>query len=191
MKRLNDLVILCSESAWLFVLSIVAAFGSLAFVLMNVSKVMQHLVGHEAFDMQNSLTVAQVFEQLPSYTQEAKQLYYAFSFADFFFPLFAALFMAGLAAFAVRHAFPDLYQRLNASSLFALLLIPAAFDWLENIFALTVISSFPEQRETAASLMIVAKKAKLASIVLAQVLVLIALGASAVKWLTVKLGAGQ
>lgn len=182
MKILNDLVILCSTSAWLFILSIVAAFGSLAFVLTNISNVMKDLVGHEAFDMQNSLTVPQVFEQLSVYTPEVKQLYYAFSFADFFFPFFAALFMGAVAAFSIRHAFPDLYTRLNASSLFALLLIPAAFDWLENIFALTVIGSFPEQSETAASLMIMAKKAKLASIVLAQLLVLIALAGSAARW---------
>ena len=147
---------------------------------------MKHIVGHEAFDMQNALTVPQVFEQLSVYTPEAKQLYYAFSFADFFFPFFAALFMSATAAFALRHAFPAWYQKLNASSLFALLLIPAAFDWLENIFALTVISSFPEQREITASLMILAKKAKLASLVLAQLLVLVALGGSAVRWFYVR-----
>jgi hypothetical protein len=136
--------------------------------------------------MQNSLTVTQVYEQLSAYPQAAKQLYYAFSFVDFFFPFFAALAMAAPAAFALRHAFPALYQRLNASSLFALLFIPTAFDWLENVFALTVISSFPEQRENVAALMILAKKAKLASIVIAQTLVLIVLVASAWRWVQIR-----
>lgn len=186
MKKLNDLVILASRSGWLFLLSIVAAFGSLVFVFNNVNVVMQDLVGHVVFDMQNTLTVTQVFEQLSAYTQEAKHLYYAFSFVDFFFPFFAALVMAAPAAFALRHGFPDLYQRFNAMSLFGLLFLPTAFDWLENIFALTVISGYPEQRETAASLMVMAKKAKLASIVVAQVLVLVALVASAFRWISVR-----
>jgi len=185
-KRLNDLVVLTSRSGWLYLLSIVAAFGSLFFVFGNINAVMLDVTGHDLFDLQNSLTVAQVFEQSRAYTPEAKQLYYAFSFVDFFFPFFAALFMAATAAFALRHGLPDFYRKMNAASLFTLLFTPTVFDWIENVLALIVVSGFPEQRETAASLMVLAKKAKLGAIVAAQLMVLAALLASAVAWIRVR-----
>lgn len=150
---------------------------------------MQDSVGFVVFDMQNKLTVPHVFEQLSAYTPETKQLYYAFSFVDFMFPFFAALFMAAAAAFALRHAFNEFYLRVRDSSLFALLFLPTALDWTENIFALTVISSYPDQRETAAALMIWAKQGKLVSIVIAQTAVLIALLASGWRWTAIRLTA--
>ena len=186
MKKINDLVIFASHSGWFFILSFVGAFGSLIFVFGNINAVMESLAGNVVFDMQNTLTVAQVFDQLSAYSDEARHLYYAFSFVDFFFPFFAGLVMAAPAAFAIRHTSPALYGRLNSVSLFALLMVPTLFDWLENILALTVISSFPEQRETAAQMMIFAKKAKLASIVIAQAIVVIALAGSAVRWVYIK-----
>ena len=179
---MNNLIVLTSRSGWLYLLSIVVTFGSLFFAFGNLNAVMLDLTGHDLFDMQNALTVTQVFQQSQTYTPEAQQLYYAFSFVDFFFPFFAALFMAATAAFAIRHGLPAFFSKMNDASLFTLLLTPALFDWLENIFAIIVVSGFPEQRETAASLMVLAKKAKLGAIVAVQLIVLGALLASAAGW---------
>lgn len=186
MKRLNNLVVLTSQSGWLYLLSIVGTFGSLFVVFRNINAVMRDVTGHELFDMQNALTVQQVFEQSRAYTTEAKQLYYAFSFVDFFFPFLAALFMAATAAFALRHGLPDFYRKMNSASLFALMFIPTLFDWIENSFALLVVSSFPEELGTAASLMVLAKQAKLGSIIAVQLIVLAALLTSVAGWLRIR-----
>lgn len=189
MRTLNDLVVLASRSASLFLLSLLITVGSLAIVFPGVNAVMQETVGHDVFDMQNTLTVEQVFKQLEAYAPETKQLYYAFSFVDFLFPFFASLLNAAVAAYALRVGAPELYRQCADRALFAWLFVPAAFDWLENVAALGIVGAYPEQRETLASLMIWAKQAKLFSLVVAQAVVLGSVLLGLWKWARVRLGA--
>ena len=186
---LNNLIIYGSRHAWLFLLATIVTFGCLFAVFGPLGKVFDELTaGQQMFDFQNSLTTTQITEQLPVYTESAKQVYYAFSFADFFFPFFAALFLASIAAFSLRHLAPGAYAWVTERRLWPMLMIGAAFDWLENIFALTVVSAAPEATPLAATLLVIAKKAKLAAVLVAQLLGWGLLLMAILKWLAARVG---
>lgn len=171
MRALNNLILFCSRNAWLFLLTTGITFGCLFAAFFPMGVAFAELTGGEQmFDFQNTLTVEQIFAQLPNYTPGATQLYYAFSFVDYFFPFFAGLFLAALAAFGLRHFSPGAYDWVTVRNLWPLLMIGTAFDWAENCFALTVISQYPQEAQTAAALLVLAKQGKLASILVAQFL---------------------
>lgn len=188
MRWYSKLVISTSESAWLFVMSAVFAFGSLAFVFNNIKIPFEKTVGSPMFDFQNTLTTAQIFEQLPHYDESMFALYDAFLFIDFYFPFFAGLVMAAAGAFALRHLAPEFYKRASAGNLFALFLIPTVFDWGENTFALALVNAYPTELQWAATGLVLFKKAKLAGIILFQGLVILLLLAAAFKWVGIKTG---
>ena len=106
MRILNDLIIRVSRSAWLFMMSALFAFGSLGFVFLNIDVAYQAIVGAPIFDLQNNLTVEQIFEQLKSVDESARSLYFAFAFVDFYFPFFAGLVMAA-AGYGTLAAVPE------------------------------------------------------------------------------------
>lgn len=164
------------------------AFGSLAFVFMNIKVPFEKTVGSPMFDFQNSLTVEQIYAQLPLYDESMFALYRAFLFVDFYFPFFAGLVMAAAGAFAWRNLMPTRYETIRSKHLFALFLIPTLFDWSENIFAIIVVGSYPEEVRWAATLLVLCKKGKLATVILAQGIVLLSLVAAGLKWLGTKAG---
>jgi hypothetical protein len=182
MRWYHDLVVRVSHSAWLWVMSAVFAFGSLYFVFLNINVPFEQMVGAPMFDFQNGLTVAQVFEQLPGYDERAIALYHAFLFVDFYFPFFAGLVMASAGAFAWRHLAPRVYEALDSRSLFVIFLVPTLFDWGENLFAIAVVGAWPERLGWAATLLVLCKKGKLATVMAFQAVVLISLLAAAAKW---------
>jgi len=188
MRWYNDLVIRVSKSAWLWIMSTVFAFGSLYFVFLNINVPFEAIVGAQMFDFQNELTVEQIFAQLPNYDEHARALYTAFMFIDFYFPFFAGLTMAAVAAFALRHLAPGKYAQIDAKNLFALFLIPTLFDWGENISAIITVGAYPEELTAAATALVLFKKGKLASVMLAQTITLLLLLAATLKWLGVKVG---
>ena len=188
MRWYNDLVIRTSQSPWLFINSAIFAFGSLAFVFMNINVPFEAIVGAQMFDFQNGLTADQIFAQLENYDESARALYHAFLFIDFYFPFFAGLVMAAAGAFAWRYLFPQRYQAFRARNLFIIFLIPTLFDWGENIFALTVVNGWPEQLGWAASGLVLCKKGKLASMMLFQGVVWLTLALSLLKWLGTRTG---
>jgi hypothetical protein len=188
MKRLNNLVILVSQSAWLFVMAAVFAFGSLGIVFFNINDVFEVMVGAQMFDFQNDLTVAMIYEQLPNYSYAARKLYFAFIFVDFFFPFFAGLVLAASATFALRHLSTKWYDSLDGRNLFALFFIPTLFDWCENIFALIVVNGYPDELTVAATMLVIAKKGKPASVMLMQAGTWILLLMAALKWAGSKAG---
>lgn len=184
MRQLNDLIIRTSQSWWLFLLSVIVAFGSLFAVFGPIQLAFAELTGGlTPFDFQNSLSVEQIFEQLAVWNEAAVQLYYAFSFVDFFFPFFAGLFLAAIAAFSLRHLSPRLYERVAPGRLFVLLMLGPAFDWLENLCALFVIGRYPAEMTAAASLLVVAKQGKLAAVMLTQLIAISLLLLASLKWI--------
>ena len=126
--------------------------------------------------------------QLAGYTESARQLYYAFAFTDFFFPFFASLFLAAVAAFSLRHISANWYAVACDKNLFALFFLGALFDWLENIFALVVISSYPDTSEMMANLLVLAKKGKLTMLMISQPIAWLLLAIAILKWLGRKAG---
>lgn len=183
MKFLNDLVIQVSHSAGLFLFSAVLAFGSLFIVFFNINDVFEPIVGAELFDFQNDLTVEQVFEQLPGYNESAIALYYAFVFIDFFFPVFASLTLGAASALAIRYLSTKWYSKISGLNLFAIYFIPATFDWIENISAITVINAYPSELTLAAGVLVLAKKGKLATIAVMQLISWTFLLVALLKWL--------
>ena len=171
MKTINNLVLQVSQSGWMFILSACIAFGSLIFVFFNIREVFEPIVGAPMFDFQNDLTVEKIFAQLPNYNESAISLYNAFVFVDFFFPFFAALVLAAAGAFAIRRLSSKWYDAINDRSLFALFFIPTLCDWAENIFAIAVVNSYPDELTLAATMLVIAKKGKLATLVILQLLV--------------------
>jgi len=175
MRSLNNLVVRVSKSGWLFVFSAVFAFGSLGLVFFNINDVFREIVGAQLFDFQNDLTVAAIFEQLPSYSPAARKLYYAFIFVDYFFPFFAGLVLAAAGAFALRHLSTKWYEIIDTRNLFSVFFIATVFDWLENTFALIVINAYPDELTTMATFLVLAKKGKLMSVMIMQGIVWILL----------------
>lgn len=120
--------------------------------------------GHEPFDFQNKLTVAQIDEQLPDYTAESKRLYTLFFVIDFFFPFIASIFLSLLWAVLLPRPEAPLYGQLlrwNAP-LFAFL--PALFDWGENVCFLVIINRYPVVMPRLARIGVVFKRLKLAAL---------------------------
>jgi len=188
MRWYNDLVIRTSKSPWLFINSAIFAFGSLAFVFMNINVPFEVIVGAQMFDFQNSLTTEQIFTQLKNYDESARALYHAFLFIDFYFPFFAGLVMAAAGAFAWRHLSPRHYEAIRMRNLFIIFMIPTFFDWGENLFALTVVNAWPDELGWAAAGLVLCKKCKLASMMFLQAVVFLSLVLALLKWLGAKVG---
>lgn len=188
MKFLNNLVIKVSYSAGLFLFSAVLAFGSLFIVFFNINDVFEPIVGAQLFDFQNDLTIEQVFQQLPNYNDTAVSLYYAFLFIDFFFPIFASLTLGAASAFAIRYLSSKWYDKISSLNLFAAYFIPAAFDWVENISAITVINAYPNELTAVAGLLVIAKKGKLTTVMAMQLISWAFLLVALLKWIGAKLG---
>jgi hypothetical protein len=188
MKFLNNLVVQVSHSAGLFIFSAVLAFGSLFIVFFNINAVFEPMVGAQLFDFQNELTVEQVFQQLPNYNDAALALYSAFVFIDFLFPVFASLTLGAASAFAVRYLSSNWYATANRLNLFTIYFVPATFDWIENISAITVINAYPNELMAAAGLLVLAKKGKLASVMALQPVSWVLLLVALLKWIGAKVG---
>jgi hypothetical protein len=186
MRWYNDLVVRVSQSAFLWLMSTVFAFGSLLFVFKNINIPFELAVGAPMFDFQNELTVAQIFAQLPYYDEQVRALYSAFLFIDFYFPFFAGLTLAAAAAWAWRYLAPGFYENFRTRSLFALFLIPTLFDWSENLSAIAVVNAWPDELTWAAGLLVLFKKGKLATVLLLNLITGASLIAAALKWALVK-----
>lgn len=188
MQSLNNLMLRFSRSWPLFLLAAVVTFGSLYLFTGVIGPRFAELTGGSPpFDLQNALTVDQVYEQLPAYPEDARRLYYAFSAIDFAFPLFASLFLAAIAAFSLRYLWPAGYEWVTERRLWVLLLLPAVFDWAENVFALTVITNYGQELRGAAAMLIYAKLGKLSLVTVSQLLAWGLLLLAAVKWVRVRL----
>jgi hypothetical protein len=181
--RLNRFIIGCSESWWKFLLLFVG-FNATMFGLQQITARFPDVTaGDIPFDMQNELTPAQIFAQLDGYTDQAFELYSVFQAIDYVFPVVAGLFLAAVCAFALRHAAPALYQTAADKNLFLLLLVPTAFDFMENFSLLRVVAAWPEQAELAATMAVAAKFGKLSSMNVAFVLTGTLLLWAATTWL--------
>lgn len=188
MHALNSVIIRISKSGWQYVLVFAGFFGTLQALLRIGKRFPELAAGAVPFDLQNQLTVEQIFTQLAGYTEEAFQLYYFFTAIDFFFPLFAGLFLGATVAFLLRHSLPRWYAIAEEKNLFVLFLLATLFDWLENITVLSVMAGYPNELSSIATLAVAAKMGKLGFVFLFQGLVLLLLIFSAGKWLARKAG---
>jgi hypothetical protein len=67
-------------------------------------------------------------------------------------------------AFALRNSLPRLYAALVARKLLLVLMLATAFDWLENVTAVSTIILYPAEVSWLPAMLVVAKKCKLAAL---------------------------
>jgi len=184
--RLHDLIIDCSRTWWKFLLVATVQVGTLL-MLQRISNNFPDVAGGwQPFDMQNDLQPDEIYTQLEAYTPQAFDLYTSFQLIDFVFPAAAALMLASACAFLLRYIATDFYQQIYDRKLFLLLLAPAIFDYLENIFLFWVVNNWPEQSNAAATLAVAAKLGKLATLISVFVLTGVLLVTAILMWIVRK-----
>jgi hypothetical protein len=182
MRGLQRLIIGLSTSGPWYVLALVTALGSFA-ILARIGTAFPDLAGGALpFDLQNTLSPGDVHAQLAGWTPAARRLYFVFSAVDWIFPLAAGLFQAATITFCLRQGLPRAYRWLTSRHLLPLLLLPTAADWLENILAVSVVASYPPGLPWLPVALVAAKQAKLASLALAQGLMIGLLVYTAGRW---------
>jgi hypothetical protein len=169
LSRLQTLLIRVSRTPVLF-LGVMLAFGLSAAALTWSGAQFKAVTGHEPFDVQNGLTRTDIAAQLADYTPASRSAYALFATVDFAFPLLGSLFLGGLIAFLLRNTLPAVYARVTARRLLVLALLPALFDWAENLAALLLINLAPGSDALATALLIF-KQLKLISLAAIQVVV--------------------
>jgi hypothetical protein len=187
LNRLQTLVIRVSQTWWLYLCVVVLFAGSLLSLLRIGEKFPSHAAGNLPFDLQNALTAAEVYPQLATWTENARTLYYAFTLIDYAFPFFAGLFIAATATFALRNSLPKWYAALAERNLLPVFMLGTAFDWLENLAALGVISLYPAEIGWLPLVLVIAKKLKLVCVMNAQAAMLLLLLYAAGNWLAARL----
>ncbi len=179
--RLEEFVLRVSRTWWLYLGVLFLFVGSLQALTRIGQKFPAFAGGSIPFDLQNDLRADQVYAQLAGYTEPARELYYAFTLIDYAFPFFAGLFITATVAFALRNGLPGVYAAVIARKLLLVLMLPTAFDWLENVSAVSAILVYPTEVRWLPLLLVAAKKCKLATLVVSNVVmagvVLVATGA--------------
>ncbi|MEQ1800708.1 MAG: hypothetical protein ABL989_02230 [Gammaproteobacteria bacterium] len=180
--RLQDLAIRISRTWWLYLIVLVLFVGSLQALMRIGERFPEYAAGAAPFDLQNDLQAAQVYPQLAGYTEQARELYYAFTLIDYAFPFFAGLFITATVAFGLRNGLPRVYEALVARKLLLVLMLATAFDWLENVAAVSTIVLYPTEVGWLPALLVLAKKCKLGFIVVSNGAMFIAVLAAAGAW---------
>jgi hypothetical protein len=161
-RQLSDFIVGTSRSFPRFLLAAALGPATLFLVLFPIMRGFAALSGGlQPFDWQNELTAAEVIEQLPAYTEPMRQLYYAHAFIDYVFPIFVAAFFGAIAAFALRHGVPRLYDRAARLGIFALYFVSVPFDYCENTGSLAAILFYPSPPGPWADLILFGKSVKL------------------------------
>jgi hypothetical protein len=183
LARLQDLILRISRTWWLYLIVLVLFAGSLR-ALTRIGELFPAYAGGAVpFDLQNDLRADQVYPQLAGYTEQARELYYAFTLIDYAFPFFGGLFITATVAFALRSSLPRFYNALVARKLLLLLLLATAFDWLENLLAVATIGLYPTEVGWLPTLLVVAKKCKLATLLVSNGAMFAAVLLAAGTWL--------
>jgi len=185
--RLQDLILRISRTWWLYGAVLFLFVGSLQALLRIGKHFPAYSGGAMPFDLQNDLGAGEVYPQLAGYTDQARELYYAFTLIDYAFPFLAGLFITATVAFALRASLPRLYAALVARKLLLVLMLATAFDWLENVTALTTIVLYPAEVGWLPTLLVVAKKCKLATLLVSNGTMFAAVLFAAGHWLVQRL----
>lgn len=183
LNSLQNFTIRISRTWWLYLIVVFLAFGSLRSLMVIGEMFPAAAAGAVPFDLQNELAPAEVYPQVAGYTQKARELYYAFTLIDYAFPFFAGLFIVATTAFGLRHGLPSWYDWLVARRLLPVFMLGSAFDWLENIVAVTIIDLYPTEVAWLPGLLVLAKRCKLALTILAQGFMVVALLVAAGRWI--------
>ena len=186
--RLQDLVIRISRTWWLYLIVLFLFIGSLQALMRIGKRFPVYAAGSPPFDLQDDLRAAEVYPQIAGYTEQARELYFAFTLIDYAFPFFAGLFITATVAFALRYSLPRFYEVLIARKLLLVLMLATAFDWLENVVAVSIIALYPAEAGWLPGLLVAAKKCKLGFMWVSNGAMLLAVVAAAGTWLARRIG---
>jgi hypothetical protein len=100
--------------------------------------------GLRPFDLNRGITVATMYAELPSYTDDSRRIYLGFSLLDYLYPAAAAAFFCLLWAWIFRRFPNGMFGRLVAVGILFFPLVFMLIDWLENAGFLLVIFAYPE-----------------------------------------------
>ena len=173
--RLVDVVDRVSRSWRALAVTTVLFFGTFGLLMLAAAYFREASGGAEPFDLQNVLTADDVREQLAGYGDGAELRYLLFSAVDVFFPLFGALLLASVSAACLRSVSPRTYERAMRSRLILLFFVPTLMDWTENVFAVWLVVAGEPESSFAITGLLVAKAAKLATLVAAQATCVVAI----------------
>lgn len=119
-------------------------------------------IGVPPFDFGGELRIADVYEQLPLYTESTRALYRLFFVSDVLAPLGESfLFLLVLAA-ALRGGPEPLRRLLIRINATVLALVPIGVDGAENVGFLIAIERYPVRSELVVSLAILFRQARIA-----------------------------
>jgi hypothetical protein len=187
---LQRLIVRISATGTWYVAVLAVAVGSFMTLMRIGAAFPAFASGKAPFDLQNGLEAGDVYRQLSGWTPAARQLYFFFSAVDWVFPLAAGLGLAATVTFCLRRSAPRAYAWLTARTLLPLLLAPTAFDWLENIFAVAAVATYPQGPAWLPAALVVAKRAKLAGLAVVQPVMLGLVLYTAGRWLVSRRRAG-
>lgn len=163
LKALNDLVLRGSHYPLLILILFVASnlgYG----VLYVMAQLFDGATGGLfVFDGQPSLTVGGIYDQLPRYTEEARNIYRAVVAVDVVLPSVSYAFFALFSAALLRVSPIPLARRLARVGVPLLALLPIPFDLVETLGFLFVVESYPGRVESVASVALVFQDLKYAS----------------------------
>jgi hypothetical protein len=159
-RTLSNFVLRAGKSWPLFILAAILGPATLVWVLFPLMEAFTEISGGFApFDWQVDLDRQAIAEQVQAYTPAMLKIYAAHTAVDFVFPVFMGVFFGAVAAFFLRIGTPGVFEYLSGKGLFAVFLIGAPFDMLENIGALGVL--WAANIDPWATLLIMAKQVKL------------------------------
>lgn len=169
MGWLNSLIVRWSYRWWSIALTIVAfaiSFWSLFVIGDQFAAV---TAGYDPFDLQNPLSVEQIYAQLPAYTAASRTIYWVFIAADTVFPLLGGLMLSLLFALALRGLGTPWASRLLAGGGALIPMGSAVLDWVENIVFVAAVALFPRDIALWAMLAVGTKSTKIAFLILSNI----------------------
>jgi hypothetical protein len=137
-KFLQDTFLHWSNRWW-----VIVSFAVLTFITVlafrQIGEEMKTEIGFLPFDLQTPITLEQVQNQLPAYTDVSRGVYARFLAWDYAFPLFVSITLCLILARSLTAFYKLRSQTFTGNWLILVPLNAAVMDWLENIlFALTV-----------------------------------------------------
>ena len=121
----------------------IASFYVMAIVVLPVFQ--EATGGLRPFDLNTDINAAQMYQELPSYTDESRRLYVWFAIADYVYPITTGGFFALLWAWMFSKAPNRFFDKLQSCGIFLFPFLFTLIDWSENLGFLFVIFSYPEE----------------------------------------------
>ncbi len=186
MRGLNNLIIRWSRPWWPLLAAAAAGFGSFQLLLLIGERFATVTGGYRPFDLQNPLSLAEMVEQLPRYTEASRTLYWIFIVADMVFPVVAALPLALLLAKALRGTGRRWARRALQRGLAFRPLLVAVLDWVENGFFVATVALYPRDITAWATLALAMKATKIRLLALSNTAIAGLALYAAIRWLRLR-----